>query len=437
MSEFQNYQVLARRWRPQTFAEVVGQDHIIKTLQNAIKQGRVGQGYLFIGTRGTGKTTIARIFAKALNCQSGNGPQAEPCGHCASCEAIKNGTSLDVIEIDGASNRTIDNIRQIRDTIGIAPVSSRYKIYIIDEVHMLTKEAFNALLKTLEEPPAHVKFFFATTDPQKIPPTILSRVQKFELHRMDWDTLNAYLAKMSEGEGLKIDPSAVAAVARAGNGSMRDALSVLDQVLAWGGESITEKEVAALLGLTDREIVFELSDAIVKNDCDKALQCVAKVMENGRDPEQFLLSLLQFLRNLAVVKVAENPGRLLEESPEYLSALKKASENYTLGQLTLSLDELLQMLPKLSATEAKQTVLELAVLKLARVRSRVSPDDIFARLAELEKRPLPSPSPATVSAGAETFNREEKTNLSADLRLAQKLFPNGRWAEENAEAKKS
>ena len=253
MSESNNYQVLARRWRPQRFSEVVGQDHIVTTLQNAISQKRVGQGYLFIGTRGTGKTTIARILAKALNCQAGDEPATEPCCECASCRAIKDGSSLDVIEIDGASNRTIDNIRQIRDTVSIAPVASRYKIYIIDEVHMLTKEAFNALLKTLEEPPAHVKFFFATTDPQKIPPTIMSRVQKFELHRMDWNTLNSYLSVMAEKEGLKTTPSAIAAVARAGNGSMRDALSVFDQVLAWGGESVTEMDVAALLGLTPRD----------------------------------------------------------------------------------------------------------------------------------------------------------------------------------------
>jgi DNA polymerase-3 subunit gamma/tau len=420
MSESTNYQVLARRWRPQRFSEVVGQDHIVTTLQNAISQKRVGQGYLFIGTRGTGKTTIARILAKALNCQSSDGPVTEPCCECASCQAIKDGSSLDVIEIDGASNRTIDNIRQIRDTVSIAPVSSRYKIYIIDEVHMLTKEAFNALLKTLEEPPAHVKFFFATTDPQKIPPTIMSRVQKFELHRMDWNTLNNYLSMMAEKEGLKATPSAIAAVARAGNGSMRDALSVFDQVLAWGGENVTEKDVAALLGLTNREIITELSDAVVKADYEGALRCVGKVMEGGRDAEQFILGLVQFFRNLAVLKVTREPGSLLEESPEYLAELRKACEGYTISQITSAIDELLQILPKLSATEAKQTILELAVLKLIHIRSRISADMIFAKLEELEKGSV------TLEKEKETKEPQKKTAPESDVALARQLFPGSR-----------
>ncbi len=420
MSESTNYQVLARRWRPQRFSEVVGQDHIVTTLQNAISQKRVGQGYLFIGTRGTGKTTIARILAKALNCQSSDGPVTEPCCECASCQAIKDGSSLDVIEIDGASNRTIDNIRQIRDTVSIAPVSSRYKIYIIDEVHMLTKEAFNALLKTLEEPPAHVKFFFATTDPQKIPPTIMSRVQKFELHRMDWNTLNNYLSMMAEKEGLKATPSAIAAVARAGNGSMRDALSVFDQVLAWGGENVTEKDVAALLGLTNREIITELSDAVVKADYEGALRCVGKVMEGGRDAEQFILGLVQFFRNLAVLKVTREPGSLLEESPEYLAELRKACEGYTISQITSAIDELLQILPKLSATEAKQTILELAVLKLIHIRSRISADLIFAKLEELEKGSV------TLEKEKETKEPQKKTAPESDVALARQLFPGSR-----------
>ena len=427
MAENNDYQVLARRWRPQRFSEVVGQDHIVTTLQNAITQGRVGQGYLFIGTRGTGKTTIARILAKALNCLSDSKPVPEPCCQCASCQAIKDGTSLDVIEIDGASNRTIDNIRQIRDTVSIAPVSSRYKIYIIDEVHMLTKEAFNALLKTLEEPPAHVKFFFATTDPQKIPPTILSRVQKFELRRMDWTTLNQYLSAMAAKEGLKASPSAIAAVARAGNGSMRDALSVFDQVLAWGGEEVTEKDVASLLGLTDREIIAELNEAIVRKDCAKALECVAKVMEGGRDAERFILSLVQYFRDLAVLKVTNSPGKLLEESPEYLAELGKAAAEHTMSQLTQSIDELLQILPKLSSTEAKQTILELAVLKLIHIRSQISPDEIFQRLAELEKGSVINEREKTAERNASANgSNDQNPDLSGDLALAKQLFPGSR-----------
>ena len=425
MSESTNYQVLARRWRPQRFSEVVGQDHIVTTLQNAIAQGRVGQGYLFIGTRGTGKTTLARILAKALNCLSSDKPVTEPCCECASCQAIRDGSSLDVIEIDGASNRTIDNIRQIRDTVSIAPVSSRYKIYIIDEVHMLTKEAFNALLKTLEEPPAHVKFFFATTDPQKIPPTILSRVQKFELRRMDWNTLNDYLSRMAEKEGLKASPDAIAAVARAGNGSMRDALSVFDQVLAWGGESVTEKDVAALLGLTDREIILELNSAVAKKDHEAALRCVAKVMESGRDAEQFLLTLVQFFRDQLILKVSREPGNLLEESPEHLKELKEAAAAHSVDQLVMSVDELLKILPKLSATEAKQTILELAVLKLIHIRSRISPDEIFERLRALEQGSVVKEKEKEAKQNDQA-KAPEKEGESGDVALARQLFPGSR-----------
>ena len=425
MSESTNYQVLARRWRPPRFSEVVGQDHIVTTLQNAIAQGRVGQGYLFIGTRGTGKTTLARILAKALNCLSSDKPVTEPCCECASCQAIRDGSSLDVIEIDGASNRTIDNIRQIRDTVSIAPVSSRYKIYIIDEVHMLTKEAFNALLKTLEEPPAHVKFFFATTDPQKIPPTILSRVQKFELRRMDWNTLNDYLSRMAEKEGLKASPDAIAAVARAGNGSMRDALSVFDQVLAWGGESVTEKDVAALLGLTDREIILELNSAVAKKDHEAALRCVAKVMESGRDAEQFLLTLVQFFRDQLILKVSREPGNLLEESPEHLKELKEAAAAHSVDQLVMSVDELLKILPKLSATEAKQTILELAVLKLIHIRSRISPDEIFERLRALEQGSVVKEKEKEAKQNDQA-KAPEKEGESGDVALARQLFPGSR-----------
>ena len=424
MSENTNYQVLARRWRPQRFSEVVGQDHIVTTLQNAIAQGRVGQGYLFIGTRGTGKTTLARILAKALNCLSSDKPVMEPCCECASCQAIRDGSSLDVIEIDGASNRTIDNIRQIRDTVSIAPVSSRYKIYIIDEVHMLTKEAFNALLKTLEEPPAHVKFFFATTDPQKIPPTIMSRVQKFELRRMDWNTLNGYLSRMAEKEGLKASSDAIAAVARAGNGSMRDALSVFDQVLAWGGETVTEKDVAALLGQTDREIILELNSAVAKKDHEAALRCVAKVMESGRDAEQFLLTLIQFFRDQLILKVSREPGNLLEESPEHLKELKEAAGAHSVNDLMQSIDELLKILPKLSATEAKQTILELAVLKLIHIRSRISPDEIFERLRALEQGSVIREKEKETQTNQ--VKAPENSGESGDVALARQLFPGSR-----------
>ena len=384
MENNNNYTVLARKWRPQNFEDVIGQEHVTTTLQNAIKMGRVGQGYLFIGTRGVGKTTIARIMSKALNCLETDLPNPDPCGVCENCIAIRDGRCLDVMEIDGASNRGIEEIRRLRDSVSIAPVSARYKIYIIDEVHMLTREAFNALLKTLEEPPAHVKFFFATTEPHKIPATILSRVQKFELRRVEYKTLLAYLNKIAIDEKVKIDEGALSAIAIAGNGSVRDALSVFDQVLALTDDQITELGVVNLLGWTDREIYLKLNDSIVKQDAASALGAISEVVKTGHDPTQFILGLLRFMRNLLLFKSLPNAETAIEEPIDFLKKLKSASVDYTSQQLLYSIDVLLEVLPRLQSTEAKQTLLEITVLKLIHARKRVSLDEIFARLAVLE-----------------------------------------------------
>ena len=406
-----SYTVLARKWRPQNFEEVVGQEHITTTLKNAIVQGRVGQGYLFIGTRGVGKTTIARILAKALNCLSTDHATPEPCGTCANCVAIRDGNCLDVVEIDGASNRSIDDIRRLRETVAVAPVSARYKVYIIDEVHMLTREAFNALLKTLEEPPSHVKFFFATTEPHKIPATIQSRVQKYELRRIAWNVLVEYLEKIAAAEKVAIAEGAIASIARAGNGSVRDSLSVFDQVLALASDHITEDEVVALLGWTDREIYFDLNAALIGQELRPALDAVQKIIDKGRDPEQFILGFLTFLRNVLVVKSTDKPESVIEETPEYINTLKSASNHYSIEQLTYSIDILLELIPRLAATEAKQTALELAVLKLMQARKRVSLNDIFSRLEALESGSIvtaaeqsaaTAPAPAAAAPPAQT-----------------------------------
>lgn len=380
----ESYTVLARKWRPQVFDDVVGQSHVTTTLKNALSQGRVGQGYVFIGTRGVGKTTIARILAKALNCLSTPEPTPTPCGTCDNCVAIRNGTSLDVHEIDGASNRGIEEIRRLRDSVAIAPVSSRYKVYIIDEVHMLTREAFNALLKTLEEPPAHVKFFFATTEPHKIPATILSRVQKFELRRVSWETLYGYIEEIAEKESVSIQPGALALITRAGNGSVRDALSVFDQVLAVSEDEITEEQIFAMLGWTDRDLYVQLHKACVAHDAGGALDVVKQVMEKGRDPVQFVNGLLQFLRNLLIAGTVESPEKVIEDTPENIAFFCESASAYTRAQLMYAIDALLALLPRLEATEAKQTALELAVLKVLDAGQRVSVDQIFARLDALE-----------------------------------------------------
>ena len=424
--EQKNYTVLARKWRPQNFEDVVGQQHVTTTLQNAIKMGRVGQGYLFIGTRGVGKTTIARIMSKALNCLATDSPNPNPCGVCENCIAIRDGRCLDVMEIDGASNRGIEEIRRLRDSVAIAPVSARFKIYIIDEVHMLTREAFNALLKTLEEPPPHVKFFFATTEPHKIPATILSRVQKFELRRVEYKTLLDYLTKIAKDEKVKIDAGALSAIAIAGNGSVRDALSVFDQVIALTDSNITEKDVVNLLGWTDREIYLEINDAIVGQNTAAALNAVEKVIKTGHDPTQFILGLLRFMRNLLLFKSIQNAEQVIEEPKEFLEKLKAAAENYTSQQLLYSVDVLLEVLPRLESTEAKQTLLEITILKLLYARKRVSLDEIFARLAALESgSPIVQKEqqliqPAIQAASAATSKEKSESKEDKKKKLIEK-----------------
>ena len=413
-SNSKGYTVLARKYRPQTFGEVVGQEHVTTTLQNAIKQKRVGQGYLFIGTRGVGKTTIARILSKALNCLSADEPVPEPCCTCENCKSISEGSFLDVIEIDGASNRGIEEIRRLRDSVAIAPVSGRFKIYIIDEVHMLTREAFNALLKTLEEPPPHVKFFFATTEPHKIPATILSRVQKFELKRINWNTLYNYVEKIAKEENVDIDKAAITVVAKAGSGSVRDAMSVLDQVIALADDKISENVVVGLLGWSEQDVFINLNNAIISQDIEKALDVVRRVIEKGSDPEQFILGMLQFLRNVMVVKSVKTPEDLIEEAPEFIELLKKTADNYSVEQLIYSIDILMELIPRLEATEAKQTALELAVLKLLYARRQVSVDDIFSRLELLENGSVISER-KTEGGGQKTEDREQNVAQASRL----------------------
>src|SRR5215467_6440839 len=297
-----SYQVIARKYRPQRFAVVVGQEHVTQTLSNAITQQRIAHAYLFVGPRGTGKTTIARIFAKCLNCTGG--PKVDFADDDPRCQEIAEGRSLDVLEIDGASNRGIDEIRELRDTVKYAPASSKFKIYIIDEVHMLTKEAFNALLKTLEEPPAHVKFMFATTEPEKVLPTILSRCQRFDLRRIPAALIVKHLAHIAGLEKVKASPAALHAIARGAEGGMRDAESTLDQLISFCGDTIEETDVLSMFGLTARSQIIALAAAVLAGEAGPALRELDSLAKNGKDLGRLLSDLLNHFRNLLIYQVS-------------------------------------------------------------------------------------------------------------------------------------
>lgn len=296
-----SYVVLARKWRPKYFEEVVGQGHVARTLKNSISQDRVAHAYLFTGARGVGKTSTARILAKALNCHQG--PTDTPCYACPSCVEISAGQSVDVFEIDGASNRGINEIRELREGARYAPSRDRYKIYIIDEVHMLTTEAFNALLKTLEEPPSHVKFVFATTEPQKIPVTILSRCQRFDFKRITQQDIVEHLTDLCQKEQINAERAALQLLARQAAGGMRDALSLLDQVISFAGDQISEEQVIQILGVANRRHLFELSHAVLSRDAERALITLDDVHRYGYDLHQFASEMVNHLRDLMVTRV--------------------------------------------------------------------------------------------------------------------------------------
>ncbi len=292
------YQVIARKWRPQTFDEVVGQDHVVRTLKNAIARNRIAHAYLFVGPRGTGKTTTARIFAKALNCVEG--PTPTPCGKCEACVSIVNGSSMDVIEIDGASNNSVDQIRDLRDDVRYAPAQGKFKIYIIDEVHMLSASAFNALLKTLEEPPPHVKFVFATTEAHKVLPTIVSRCQRFDLKPISDELIVGRLAQIAQAEGIAVDEPALRAIARLADGGMRDSQSILDQMIAFCGDTVAEADVLEVYGLVSAAKVDELARALATGDNVKLLDLIDEFEANGRDLVRLLVDLQARVRQALI-----------------------------------------------------------------------------------------------------------------------------------------
>lgn len=378
------YLVLARKFRPQSFEEVAGQEHVVKTLRNAISQGHVAHAFLFSGPRGVGKTTIARILAKSLNCEKG--PTPVPCNECSNCKEITEGSSLDVREIDGASNRGIDEIRELRENIKFAPAVARYKIYIIDEVHMLTREAFNALLKTLEEPPPHVKFIFATTENYKVPATILSRCQCYDFRRISLREIAENLGKLAQTEKIQITPTALSWIAEAGDGSMRDAQSVFDQVISYAGMNISDADVEDILGLVDRKYLFRLSEAVLQRNAGACLIILEEAYLAGMDMKQFYQMMLKHFRNMLLVKIAAEDSSSFDITAEQIEALKRQVENSTRETLQRYLEILIGEEDGFRRSQETRLKLETVLVRMAYLEPVIPIGEIVSAIEAVEKK---------------------------------------------------
>jgi len=379
-----SYLVLARKWRPQTFEEVVGQPHVVQTLSNAIAADRIAHAYLCSGARGVGKTSVARILAKALNCEQG--PTTIPCNQCNPCQEITAGTSLDVLEIDGASNRGINEIRELRENIRYRPARSKYKIYIIDEVHMLTGEAFNALLKTLEEPPAHAVFIFATTEVGKIPATILSRCQRFDFRRLSVAAIVSHLSRIAAAEGVNVSEASLRLLAQEAEGSMRDAQSLLEQMIAFAGKEITERDLLEILGVIDRQSLIAAAGALVDGDTKTCLEVVQRLYLHGHDLRRFCRELAQYFRNLLVLKVNAAAVELLEVDAGEMEELQAQADRVTGPLLQQYIQLLLKAEEEIRRAANPKLTMELALLRMLELPKVMSLDSIIARLVEMEGR---------------------------------------------------
>lgn len=369
-----SYQVIARKYRPQSFQDLVGQDHISQTLINALKADRFPHALLFSGTRGVGKTSSARVLAKTLICP--NAKDFKPCNQCTACQDITNGSHMDVIEIDGASNNGVDSIRELRETVGYMPSSGKYKVYIIDEVHMLSTSAFNALLKTLEEPPAHVIFIMATTEPQKIPVTILSRCQRFDFRRISTRLIQGHLEKICKTENVKYDQEALWTLARLADGSMRDSLSLLDQVINFTNAQVTLEKVTDVLGITDRSLLAGTLKSLIDRDLASIVQTIEKIFSSGYDPIVFCQNLLEEIRHLLFVKVSEKPTELLDLSDGEIQSLKHLSGNVSQEDVHILFDMCLKGAQDLMRAQSPRIVLEMLLMRMAQA-PRIEDIDSF------------------------------------------------------------
>jgi DNA polymerase-3 subunit gamma/tau len=401
------YQVLSLKWRPRTFEEVIGQDHVTRTLQNAIRQDRVPHAFLFTGARGVGKTTTARILAKALICEKG--PTPEPCCTCRSCEEVRDGRALDVLEIDGASNTGVDHIRELRENAVYAPAAAPFKIYIIDEVHMLSTGAFNALLKILEEPPAHVKFIFATTEIKKVPITIQSRCQRFDFRLLSREEILGQLKKIAAAEKVEIGETALSAIAAAAEGSLRDSQTLLDQVLAFSGNTVAEKDVYEALGLAEEKTVLEFLAHLLDRDGAGCIRLVDRLAEAGYDPRSFTREILTGLRHLAVLKVSSELDDLITATREGLEKLRRLSEPASLGRLQSLFDIFLSAEGGMRSTTYPRMLLELTILRAVRLEEVGDLREMLEKLEAMGKQ-----APAAVPAPTRPSPEKEKSATHSD-----------------------
>jgi DNA polymerase III subunit gamma/tau len=375
-----SYEVFARKYRPQTFDDLVGQAHVSRTLKNAVAQNRLAHAYLFVGPRGVGKTSTARILAKSLNCVKG--PTVTPCGECDNCREIAAGNSLDVIEIDGASNNSVDDVRQLRENVRYAPAKGRYKIYLIDEVHMLSSAAFNALLKTLEEPPEHVKFVFATTEPQKVLPTILSRCQRFDLHRIPANLIAKHLQFIAGKEKITLEPAAAHAIARGAEGGLRDAESMLDQLVAFCGEKISENDVLNVFGFTSEQTVVDLTGRILRTETPGAIDLLHQQSEAGKDMMRLISDLIAYLRDLLVFKA--KPDALKEDvDADVQTSLAAHAELVTTDRLLELVDQFATAEGRMKWVPNKKLHFEVAIIKAIQSLGQATLDEVIEKLSQL------------------------------------------------------